>query len=290
MDVGVHLLDGQRDGRDLLHELRADERRDLVPTGKAETLLDFLAAIGAEVLTKPALTGEWEFKLNRIEKGALTREEFMRETTDAKLAERANCLRNHGASVSEEQRHAGPAHPDREVRHRCREAFFKARLLERDAAELSALHHDLLIGVTTFFRDDAAFRLLAETHGQAVADVDDPSGRVQLFANIGVLGDEGMAAFEGLSVGDIVGAEGEVVMTRRGELSVKVTSTVILAPCQRSMPGLMNFSGRLARFWLPRLPRWVVYNRFNTWGRQRELPPVPQERTWPKAVESWRGP
>lgn len=37
-----------------------------------------------------------------------------------------------------------------------------ARLLERDPEELSALHHDLLIGVTTFFRDDAAFRLLAE--------------------------------------------------------------------------------------------------------------------------------
>lgn len=75
------------------------------------------------------------------------------------------------------------------------------------------------------------------THGKvAFADVDDPSGRVQLFATIGVLGSDGMEAFEGLSVGDIVGAEGEVVMTRRGELSVKVTSTVILAPCQRSMP------------------------------------------------------
>jgi L-lactate dehydrogenase complex protein LldF len=42
-------------------------------------------------------------------------------------------------------------------------------------------------------------------------------------------------------------------------------------------PGLMNFSGRLARFWLPRLPRWVVYNRLNAWGRERELPPVPKE-------------
>ena len=75
------------------------------------------------------------------------------------------------------------------------------------------------------------------THGKvAFSDVDDPSGRVQLFATIGVLGEDGMAAFQDLSVGDIVGAEGEVVMTRRGELSVKVTSTVILAPSQRSMP------------------------------------------------------
>lgn len=75
------------------------------------------------------------------------------------------------------------------------------------------------------------------THGKvAFADVEDPSGRVQLFATIGVLGEDGMASFAELSVGDIVGAEGEVVMTRRGELSVKITSTVILAPCRRSMP------------------------------------------------------
>ncbi len=75
------------------------------------------------------------------------------------------------------------------------------------------------------------------THGKvAFADVEDPSGRVQLFATIGVLGEEGMELFASISVGDIVGATGEVVMTRRGELSVKITEVVILAPCERSMP------------------------------------------------------
>jgi len=44
-----------------------------------------------------------------------------------------------------------------------------------------------------------------------------------------------------------------------------------------SRPGRLNFAGRLARFWLPKLPRWMVYNPLNAWGRQRELPPVPQE-------------
>ena len=38
---------------------------------------------------------------------------------------------------------------------------------------------------------------------------------------------------------------------------------------------LFTWSGRLARFWLPKLPRWMVYNRLNDWGRQRELPIVP---------------
>jgi DNA topoisomerase-3 len=58
------------------------ERRELVPTGKAETLLDFLAAVDAAVLTRPDLTGEWEFKLRKMEHGQLPRETFMREIAD----------------------------------------------------------------------------------------------------------------------------------------------------------------------------------------------------------------
>jgi L-lactate dehydrogenase complex protein LldF len=33
--------------------------------------------------------------------------------------------------------------------------------------------------------------------------------------------------------------------------------------------------GKLARWLLPRLPRALVYSRFNKWGLQRELPPLP---------------
>jgi L-lactate dehydrogenase complex protein LldF len=43
-----------------------------------------------------------------------------------------------------------------------------------------------------------------------------------------------------------------------------------------SSPWRYRLAGRLARFWLPKLPRWLVYNRWNSWGRQRELPPVPR--------------
>ncbi len=42
-------------------------------------------------------------------------------------------------------------------------------------------------------------------------------------------------------------------------------------------PWLYNVCGRMARFWLPRLPRWMIYNRFNIWGHQRELPPTPRQ-------------
>ncbi len=55
------------------------EHRYLAPTPKAETLLDFLAAIKADALTKPALTGEWEYKLHKIENGELESKAFMKE-------------------------------------------------------------------------------------------------------------------------------------------------------------------------------------------------------------------
>jgi len=42
-------------------------------------------------------------------------------------------------------------------------------------------------------------------------------------------------------------------------------------------PALYRTAGRLARWLVPKLPRFVVYNRFNAWGKQRELPDFPQQ-------------
>jgi DNA topoisomerase-3 len=58
------------------------QQRELVPTPKAESLLQFLAAVKAEALTSPAMTGEWEFKLRQMEQGRVRRDEFMREVID----------------------------------------------------------------------------------------------------------------------------------------------------------------------------------------------------------------
>ncbi|HTQ30124.1 MAG TPA: DNA topoisomerase III [Opitutaceae bacterium] len=57
-------------------------QRELIPTPKAEQILEFLAAVKAEALTKPDLTGQWEFKLHQIEHGKFTREKFMDEIVD----------------------------------------------------------------------------------------------------------------------------------------------------------------------------------------------------------------
>jgi len=58
------------------------EGKELVPTAKGADLLRLLSAIGIEELVSPELTGEWEFKLNRIERGLYTRPEFMKEIVD----------------------------------------------------------------------------------------------------------------------------------------------------------------------------------------------------------------
>jgi lysyl-tRNA synthetase class 2 len=59
----------------------------------------------------------------------------------------------------------------------------------------------------------------------------DSSGAIQLFA--GAAWTEGFDSFGRLSLGDWIGATGEVVRTRTGELSVKVTSWVLLAEARR---------------------------------------------------------
>ncbi len=58
------------------------EGKELIPTAKGTDLLGLLEAIGIEELTSPELTGEWEYKLNAMERGTITRPAFMEEIKD----------------------------------------------------------------------------------------------------------------------------------------------------------------------------------------------------------------
>ncbi|HXY60197.1 MAG TPA: DNA topoisomerase III [Chthoniobacterales bacterium] len=51
--------------------------RDLIATAKGLALITLLRGIGATELTSPEMTGEWESKLKRMEKGAMKRNDFM---------------------------------------------------------------------------------------------------------------------------------------------------------------------------------------------------------------------
>ena len=106
------------------------------------------------------------------------------------------------------------------------------------AGELKSAFDDLEAGVETQHNARIAGRLMTvRSQGKAAfADLQDGDDRIQLFANLKSLGESGMEAFNALGVGDIVGAEGEVMKTRRGELSLKVSDVTLLAECLKPMP------------------------------------------------------
>jgi lysyl-tRNA synthetase, class II len=68
------------------------------------------------------------------------------------------------------------------------------------------------------------------------ATLRDGTGAVQLFVSRAVIGGDEHAAFDDLDLGDWVGAEGTVMKTKKGELSVKVTKFELLAKAVRPLP------------------------------------------------------
>ncbi len=68
----------------------------------------------------------------------------------------------------------------------------------------------------------------------AFGTLQDHTGRIQLFAPVATTPD--FERFTALNLGDWIGVKGEVMTTRRGELSVKVNSWTLLAPTRRRFP------------------------------------------------------
>ncbi len=82
-----------------------------------------------------------------------------------------------------------------------------------------------------------AGRLMAKrVMGKAsFAQIQDESGRIQLFLQTNALG-EVYEAFKGWDIGDIVGVEGSLTRTRTGELSIKVAVLRLLTKSLRPLP------------------------------------------------------
>lgn len=104
---------------------------------------------------------------------------------------------------------------------------------------------------------DRSFRVagrIAARRGQgkmAFLDLVDRSGRVQLQARADVLGEGPMATLVELDLGDIVGIDGTVFRSRRGELTLRVDSFTLLAKSLRPPPdkhhGLTDVETRFRR-------------------------------------------
>ena len=67
-------------------------------------------------------------------------------------------------------------------------------------------------------------------------DLQDVSGKIQLFVKLDVLGEASYAAYKKLDIGDIVGAKGEVFKTKTGQVSVRVSEYTLLSKSLLPLP------------------------------------------------------
>jgi len=107
-----------------------------------------------------------------------------------------------------------------------------------DIAEVREGHEGLEAGSETDSTYRVAGRLLARRgHGKsAFLDLADRTGRIQLHSRADVLGDERHAELLHVDIGDIIGVEGKAFATRKGELSLALTSWELLAKSLRPPP------------------------------------------------------
>ncbi len=67
-------------------------------------------------------------------------------------------------------------------------------------------------------------------------DLQDSTGRIQLFVKIDEMGEEEYARFKKNDIGDIVGCEGEIFKTKTGEISVRTKSVLLLSKSLLPLP------------------------------------------------------
>lgn len=74
-------------------------------------------------------------------------------------------------------------------------------------------------------------------HGKSsFAHIIDVTGQIQIYAKIDQLGEECYNSFKDLDLGDIIGVQGKVFRTRRGEVTVDVEGVTLLSKALRPLP------------------------------------------------------
>ncbi len=102
----------------------------------------------------------------------------------------------------------------------------------------------------------AAGRLMAmRIMGNAIfADLKDSSGRMQLFVSKKIIGVDEFKSFKKLDIGDIIGINGILFITKMGELTIKAKNYKLLSKSMRPLPekfhGLTNIEQRYRQRYL----------------------------------------
>ena len=106
------------------------------------------------------------------------------------------------------------------------------------AGDLQERHAGLDPDVRTGEKVRLAGRVTAvRRHGKlSFATLADVSGSIQLLLQVSVLTDQSASVLDSVDLGDWIGAEGEVITSRRGELSVDTSELWLLSKSLRPLP------------------------------------------------------
>ncbi len=105
-----------------------------------------------------------------------------------------------------------------------------------EAAELERRHAGLAPGAESGQCVRIAGRIRAGRNSGRFIDLHDASGKIQVFCHRDNLDAQGLAIVRLLDIGDLIGVEGLVRRTARGELTVNATGVTVLAKTLRPLP------------------------------------------------------
>ncbi len=110
------------------------------------------------------------------------------------------------------------------------------------AAALREEFADLAAGSETGKVVHLAGRIMAERRhgGLDFADLQDETGQIQLMATREAVGADELHEFSDLDLGDWVGVEGTVIVSNKGELTVKVDKFELLSKSLRALPDVRH--------------------------------------------------
>ena len=74
-------------------------------------------------------------------------------------------------------------------------------------------------------------------HGKvSFAHIQDMQGRIQIYVRQDQLGEEAYKEYTSYDIGDIIGVEGEIFRTKKGEISVKAETIILLTKALQPLP------------------------------------------------------
>ena len=106
----------------------------------------------------------------------------------------------------------------------------------RETAELERIYAELPAGSETSECVRVAGRIRAIRNSGMFIDLHDASGKIQIFCHRDNLSADGLAVVRLLDIGDLIGAQGLVRRTSRGELTVNAAAVTVLAKALRPLP------------------------------------------------------